>query len=111
MNQVEHAFDILKNTLDLRPMYHWKESRVKGYIYMCVLAEYIYNAVSYDLKLCGANVSTDRFLSILQGVSIVKLDIKNEAKAYKFTEIKEEDKVIFKKMKVKINNPPKLNVV
>jgi transposase len=38
LNTVENAFRILKNNLDVRPTYHWKENRVKGHLYTCVIA-------------------------------------------------------------------------
>lgn len=38
LNKVETAFRIIKNDLNIHPMYHRKESRVKGHVYICVLA-------------------------------------------------------------------------
>ncbi len=35
---IEHAFDIIKNTLDIRPIYHYSDSRVKGHVFICILA-------------------------------------------------------------------------
>lgn len=33
--RVERAFRNLKSTLDLRPIYHWKDRRVKGHVMVC----------------------------------------------------------------------------
>jgi hypothetical protein len=33
--QVERAFREMKSSLDLRPVYHWSESRVRGHIMVC----------------------------------------------------------------------------
>ena len=35
---VERAFREIKNFLDVGPMYHWNETRVRGHIFVCVLA-------------------------------------------------------------------------
>lgn len=35
---VERAFREIKNFLDVGPMYHWNEKRVRGHIFVCVLA-------------------------------------------------------------------------
>jgi transposase len=35
---VERAFREIKNFLDVGPMYHWNEKRVRGHIFICVLA-------------------------------------------------------------------------
>jgi transposase len=36
--KVERAFRSLKTTLELRPVYHWKEKRIYGHIVLCFLA-------------------------------------------------------------------------
>lgn len=36
--QVERAFREIKNFLEIRPIYHWNEKRVRGHIFVCVLA-------------------------------------------------------------------------
>lgn len=33
----ELAFREIKSSLDLRPVYHWKDSRVRGHIMVCLL--------------------------------------------------------------------------
>ena len=35
---VERAFREIKNFLDVGPVYHWNEKRVRGHIFVCVLA-------------------------------------------------------------------------
>lgn len=35
---VERAFREIKNFLDVGPVYHWYEKRVRGHIFVCVLA-------------------------------------------------------------------------
>jgi transposase len=36
--RVERAFRNMKSILDLRPVYHYKDSRVRGHIMVCFLA-------------------------------------------------------------------------
>ena len=36
--QIERAFKELKSTLDLSPIYHWTEKRIRGHIFICFLA-------------------------------------------------------------------------
>lgn len=36
---VERAFREIKNFLDVGPVYHWNEKRVRGHIFVCVLAD------------------------------------------------------------------------
>ena len=35
---IEHAFDIIKNVLEIRPIYHHNDDRVNGHVFICVLA-------------------------------------------------------------------------
>jgi transposase len=39
--EVESTFRVLKDFLELRPVYHWTESRVRGHVAVCVLASII----------------------------------------------------------------------
>lgn len=36
--EVEHAFRTLKSQLEIRPMFHWTNARIKGHICMCFMA-------------------------------------------------------------------------
>lgn len=36
--QIENAFKELKSSLDVKPMYHWTEKRIRGHIFICFLA-------------------------------------------------------------------------
>ena len=36
--QIENAFSELKSSLDVKPMYHWTERRIRGHIFICFLA-------------------------------------------------------------------------
>jgi transposase len=47
--RVERAFRDLKSTLSLRPMYHWKESRVRGHVMVCFLALVLESALQNHL--------------------------------------------------------------
>jgi hypothetical protein len=48
--QVERAFREMKSSLDLRPVYHWSESRVRGHIMVCFLALVLESGLLRALK-------------------------------------------------------------
>jgi len=53
LQRVERAFREIKDFLRLRPVYHWNESRVRGHVFVCVLA-YLFEqwlGVLYDRHL------------------------------------------------------------
>jgi hypothetical protein len=42
LSQVEWAFRSLKTTqLELRPIYHWKDDRIRAHVFLCMLAYYV----------------------------------------------------------------------
>jgi transposase len=48
--EVESTFRVLKDFLDLRPVYHWTEDRVRGHVAVCVLACVIEALMEADLR-------------------------------------------------------------
>ena len=51
--QIENAFKELKSTLDLSPMYHWKERRIRGHVFICFLALALELGFKRLLKNCS----------------------------------------------------------
>ena len=48
--EVESSFRVLKDLIELRPVYHWTEDRVRGHIAICVLAILIEALMEDDLR-------------------------------------------------------------
>jgi len=107
LNEVETAFKVIKNELDIRPMSHWKESRVKGHVYLCVLAYYIYNSIRYKLikNNISLSVSVPKLLNKLRKISLVEIEVMPNNTIYNLTEIDVKDKEIFDKMNIKMTLP------
>lgn len=75
--RVERAFRELKSGLDLRPVYHWKDSRVRGHIMVCFLALVLESTLIKKLSDIGSKASyreVMRDLSQLNAVQITILD-------------------------------------
>lgn len=51
--QIEHAFKELKSSLDVSPMYHWKEKRIRGHVFICFLALALELGFTRLLKNCS----------------------------------------------------------
>lgn len=67
--QVEDAFRTLKTPLELRPIYHWTEKRVRGHIAVCFLAF----TLRQILKKRLAEQSFDgSFVELVEGLSRVR---------------------------------------
>ena len=71
LNTVENAFKILKNDLDLGPLYHWEEKRVKGHIYMCIVAYFMMMAIEYTSKCTNLTLSGRKVLRLLSNIHLL----------------------------------------
>ena len=47
---VERAFRCSKTDLRIRPVYHWKESRIRGHVFLCFLAYLVERILQLGLK-------------------------------------------------------------
>ena len=77
--RVERAFRTLKSTLDLRPMYHWTPSRVRGHIMVCFLALVLESVLRQKLRAQDPEASCDEVLADLERLHAVRVDLDGEA--------------------------------
>ncbi|GAX88401.1 IS1634 family transposase [Effusibacillus lacus] len=70
--RVEQAFRNLKDNLELRPMYHRRESRIRGHIMVCFLALVMESYLALRLKETGCTMSVK---DVLHDVSQMKASL------------------------------------
>ncbi len=73
--QVERAFRELKSGLDLRPIYHWTEKRIRGHVMVCFLALVLEMALRRKIKELGEEVRYDELLLDLCQLKAVDLHV------------------------------------
>ena len=73
--QVEHAFRVTKGTLELRPMFHFTEKRIKAHVCICFVAYKVYMELERVLKLNGINLSVDKVLNIARTITTIKVKL------------------------------------
>ena len=74
--QVEHAFRVTKGTLELRPMFHFTEKRIKAHVCICFVAYKVYKELWRILKNCDdINLSVDKVLNIARNITTVKVKL------------------------------------
>jgi transposase len=76
--QVEAAFRELKDQLELGPIYHWTEVRVRAHVCVCFLAFLLEVELGRRLKELGVEVSFREVLRDLGRVKAVRLEIKGK---------------------------------
>lgn len=75
LQDVERGFRTLKSSLDVRPMYHWKERRIRAHIFICVMALQIHRLMRLRLKKAGSSFSPDRALEKLSRLRTIHADV------------------------------------
>lgn len=65
---VERAFDDIKNHMEIRPVFHYKESRIKGHIFSCFLSYYLLHAFRKNTAELLKSYSLDTLLTELRDI-------------------------------------------
>jgi len=73
--QVERAFRISKGTLELRPMFHFTEKRIKAHVCICFVAYKVYKELERILKTSRMNLSVDKVLDIAKTITTIRLSL------------------------------------
>jgi transposase len=71
--QVERAFRITKGTLELRPMFHFTQKRIKAHVCICFVAYKVYKELERILKASNINLSVDKVLDIAKTITTIRL--------------------------------------
>ncbi len=98
--EVEHTFRTLKSQLEIRPVFHWTDKRIKGHIAMCFTA---FTFINY-LK----NTTNLQYRAIVKAidrmqVSLIK-DDKAKSNIYLRSKIDTPEQTIIDKLKLKVLN-------
>ena len=65
LTEIEATFRSLKSELGLRPVYHQKEERVTGHLFITLLAYHLVHTLRYQLKQQGIDLSWDSIRNIM----------------------------------------------
>jgi len=94
LQMVENAFDEIKNFLDIRGIYHWKERRVRAHVFVCVLSFLIESIIERF-----SDESARTTLRKLERIKIINLDLKKKTKQF-LTTISKDTEKIFSELKI-----------
>ena len=65
LTEIEATFRSLKTELGLRPVYHQKEERVTGHLFITLLAYHLVHTLRFQLKQQGIHLSWDSIRNIM----------------------------------------------
>jgi len=76
--KVERAFRELKSGLDLRPIYHWTDSRVRGHVMVCYLALVLESSLQKKLRDIKPDLSYRKVMRHLAQMAAVKVSFEGQ---------------------------------
>src|SRR5690554_2355121 len=66
--KIEESIRIMKSTLEVRPIFHWTEKRIKGHFVLCFLAFLLERTLEYKLKTNGIMMSPNKIREALNSM-------------------------------------------
>lgn len=98
--KVERAFRELKSGLDLRPIYHWTDSRVRGHVMVCFLALVMESAMQKRLQDVGSKASYRQLCKDLTQLYAMKITLEGQDYLTR-NELQGEAYSVFKALKIR----------
>jgi transposase len=94
---IERAFRTLKSTLEIRPMYHWTETRIRAHVFICVMALQIQRYMRY--RLSESDLSVERAIQRLQTLKAGELETPAGTAKY-LAALEDKHKEVFEQLRL-----------
>ncbi len=78
LTEIEATFRSLKTDLVLRPVYHHKEDRVTGHLFITLLAYHLVDTLRYQLKQRSIHLSWDSIRNIMSTQQRITITLPTE---------------------------------
>lgn len=101
--KIEESFRIMKSTLEVRPIFHWTEKRIKGHFVICFLAFLLERTLEFKLKEAQEEASPQAIREALNSLNFAEVEIENQQFLLKVKGTELSNKIL-KLLKIK---PPK----
>ncbi len=107
--QVEESFRITKHDLKIRPIYHWKPSRVKAHLAISFMAYTLVRHLEYRVRLQYKKLSPQKIRNILLSIqSSILYDTATNRKFSMPSKVSQDAKKIYKLMEVNVKTKPSI---
>lgn len=80
LNEVERGFAHLKGLLEVRPVYHHKDDRVRAHVFVAALAFLLDRALEKKLRAAGSSLSSPAAWQALETVRCVTIEVGSKTK-------------------------------
>ncbi|MCL6472748.1 MAG: IS1634 family transposase, partial [Firmicutes bacterium] len=100
--KIEESFRIMKSTLEVKPIFHWTEKRIKGHFVVCFLAFLLERTLEIKLKDLE-DASPESIREAINSLNFAQVEIDTK-KYYIKTKGTQLSNKILRKLRI---NPPK----
>ncbi|NSW83133.1 MAG: IS1634 family transposase [Syntrophothermus sp.] len=73
--KIEESFRIMKSTLEVQPVFHWTERRIKGHFVVCFLAFLLARTLEFKLRKAEVEASADAIREAMNSMNFAKVEI------------------------------------
>lgn len=73
--KIEESFRIMKSTLEVRPIFHWTENRIKGHFVICFLAFLLERTLEFTLRNADINASPQKIRDALNSMQFAEIKL------------------------------------
>lgn len=107
--QVEESFRITKHDLKIRPIYHWKPSRVKAHLAISFMAYALVRYLEHRVRLQYKKLSPEKIRQILLSVQTsILYDTSTDRKFAMPSRVSDDARKIYKLMEVPVITKPSI---
>jgi transposase len=101
--KIEESFRIMKSTLEVRPIFHWTEKRIRGHFVVCFLSFLLERALELTLKENNIKASPERIKEAVNSMNLTEFS----AEGHSFYLKTKWDELPNKILKILHIKPPK----
>ena len=76
--KIEESFRIMKSTLEVRPVFHWKPERIHGHFVVCFLSFMMERRLEILLNESGIDNTPEKIREVLNEMQLAKVELNNE---------------------------------
>jgi transposase len=77
--KIEESFRIMKSTLEVQPVFHWTEPRIKGHFVVCFLAFLLARTLELRLQNAGIKASPEKIREAINSMNFARVEIDGRA--------------------------------
>ncbi|MCB4205598.1 IS1634 family transposase [Deferribacterales bacterium Es71-Z0220] len=76
--KIEESFRIMKSKLEVRPIFHWTEKRIKGHFVVCFLAFLLERTLEHKLRTADIKASSRDVRSTINSMNFARFESKGQ---------------------------------